>query len=211
LAGIFSGKITTWNDPKIVADNAGVTLPSDKIRAVVRADGSGTTFIFTNHLSAVDAYFKGRVGAATAPQWTNDPLKGRGNAGVASTVQKTKNSIGYVEWAFAQKAGLTIVKVQDKSGQFVDPTMEGINKAIASISFPANFRVFNGNPEGYPITGVTWMILYKQYPDAEKAKSVKNWMKWVLTDGQGLNNNQSYARMSDEVTKRALQEVETIK
>jgi phosphate transport system substrate-binding protein len=126
-------------------------------------------------------------------------------------VQKTKNSIGYVEWAFAKQAGLTIVKVQDKSGQFVDPTMEGVNKAIASISFPANYRVFNGNPDGYPITGVTWMILYKQYSDADKAKSVKSWMKWVLTDGQGLNGNQSYARMSDEVTKRALQDVETIK
>jgi phosphate transport system substrate-binding protein len=211
LAGIFSGKVTTWNDAKIAADNAGVSLPGEKIRAVVRADGSGTTFIFTNHLSAVDAYFKGRVGAATAPQWTNDPLKGRGNAGVASTVQKTKNSIGYVEWAFAKQAGLTIVSVQDKNGQYVQPSLDGINKALASITFPENFRVFNGNPDGYPITGVTWMILYKQYPDAAKAASVKNWAKWVLSEGQSINNSKDYAQIGSKDTQRAIQQVELIK
>lgn len=211
LAGIFSGKVTTWNAPEIAADNAGVTLPADKIRSVVRADGSGTTFIFTNHLSAVDSYFKGRVGAATAPQWTNDPLKGRGNAGVASTVQKTKNSIGYVEWSFAKQNGLTIVSVQDKSGQYVQPSMDGINKAVASITFPENFRKFEGNPEGYPITGITWMIAYKQYPDAAKATSVKNWLKWVLTDGQSINNSKDYAQIGSKDTQRAIQQVESIK
>jgi phosphate transport system substrate-binding protein len=211
LAGVFSGKITKWNDPKIVADNPGVSLPDSAVKTVVRADGSGTTFIFTNHLSAVDAYFKGRVGVATAPQWTTDPLKGRGNAGVASTVQKTKNSIGYVEWSFAKQNGLTIVSVQDKSGQYVQPSLEGINTAIESIKFPENFRAFDGNPSGYPITGVTWMIAYKQYPDAAKAASVKNWLKWVLTDGQNLNNGKDYAKIGANDTARALQAVDSIK
>jgi phosphate transport system substrate-binding protein len=212
LAGVFSGKITNWNDPKIAADNPGVSLPNEKVKTVVRADGSGTTFIFTNHLSAVDAYFKGRVGVATAPQWTApELLKGRGNAGVASTVQKTKNSIGYVEWSFAKQSGMTIVSVQDKSGQYVQPTLDGINQAIASLTFPDNFRVFDGNPQGYPITGVTWMMLYKQYPDAAKAASVKNWAKWVLTDGQSLNNGKDYAQIGSKDTQRALQVVESIK
>jgi phosphate transport system substrate-binding protein len=211
LAGVFSGKITKWNDPKIVADNPGVSLPDSAVKTVVRADGSGTTFIFTNHLSAVDAYFKGRVGVATAPQWTTDPLKGRGNAGVASTVQKTKNSIGYVEWSFAKQNGLTIVSVQDKSGAYVQPSLEGINAAIESIKFPENFRAFDGNPSGYPITGVTWMIAYKQYPDAAKAASVKNWLKWVLTDGQNLNNGKDYAKIGANDTARALQAVDSIK
>ncbi len=211
LAGVFSGKITTWNDPKIAADNPGVTLPGDKVKNVVRADGSGTTFIFTNHLSAVDAYFKGRVGVATAPQWTTDPLKGRGNAGVASTVQKTKNSIGYVEWSFAKQNGLTIVEVQDKNGNYVTPSLEGINTALGSIKFPENFRAFDGNPSGYPITGVTWMILYKQYPTPAKAEAVKKWMRWVLTDGQNLNNGKDYAKIGSNDTQRALSVVETIK
>jgi phosphate transport system substrate-binding protein len=211
LAGVFSGKITKWNDPKIVADNPGVTLPDSAVKTVVRADGSGTTFIFTNHLSAIDAYFKGRVGVATAPQWTTDPLKGRGNAGVASTVQKTKNSIGYVEWAFAKNNNLTIVSVQDKSGAYVQPSLEGINTAVASIKFPENFRAFDGNPSGYPITGITWMMAYKQYPDAAKAASVKNWLKWVLTDGQNINNGKDYAKIGSSDTQRALSVVETIK
>jgi phosphate transport system substrate-binding protein len=211
LAGVFSGKITKWNDPKIAADNPGVSLPDSAVKTVVRADGSGTTFIFTNHLSAIDAYFKGRVGVATAPQWTTDPLKGRGNAGVASTVQKTKNSIGYVEWAFAKQNGLTIVSVQDKSGAYVQPSLEGINTAVASIKFPENFRAFDGNPAGYPITGITWMIAYKQYPDAAKAASVKTWLKWVLTDGQNLNNGKDYAKIGATDTARALQAVESIK
>ncbi len=212
LAGVFSGKITKWNDPKIAADNPGVNLPDAKVKTVVRADGSGTTFIFTNHLSTIDSYFKGRVGAATAPQWTTDPLKGRGNAGVASTVSKTKNSIGYVEWEFAkQNPKLTIVSVQDKSNNFVQPTQEGINTAVASIKFPDNFRAFDGNPSGYPITGITWMIAYKQYPDAAKAASVKNWLKWVLTDGQGLNNGKGYAKIGSTDAQRALQQVESIK
>jgi phosphate transport system substrate-binding protein len=212
LAGVFSGKITNWNDPKIAADNPGVSLPDAKVRTVVRADGSGTTFIFTNHLSTVDPYFKGRVGVATAPQWTAPELvKGRGNAGVASAVQKTKNSIGYVEWAFAKQANLTIVSVQDKNGQYVQPSLDGINKAVESINFPANFRAFEGNPNGYPITGVTWIMAYKQYPDAAKAASVKNWLKWVLTEGQGINNSESYAQIGSKDTQRALQDVESIK
>jgi phosphate transport system substrate-binding protein len=212
LAGVFSGKITNWNDPKIVADNPGVSLPNEKVRTVVRADGSGTTFIFTNHLSTVDAYFKGRVGVATAPQWTApELLKGRGNAGVASTVQKTKNSIGYVEWSFAKQNGMTIVSVQDKNGQYVQPSLDGINKAVASIKFPANFRAFEGNPDGYPITGVTWMMVYKQYPDAAKAASVKTWVKWVLTDGQAINNTKDYAQIGASDRQRALQDVESIK
>jgi phosphate transport system substrate-binding protein len=212
LAGVFSGKITSWNDPKIAADNPGVNLPNEKVKTVVRADGSGTTFIFTNHLSAVDPYFKGRVGVATAPQWTApELLKGRGNAGVASTVQKTKNSIGYVEWSFAKQGGMTIVKVQDKNGNYVEPSLELINKAVGSLTFPANFRVFDGNPDGYPITGVTWMIAYKQYPDAAKAASVKTWLKWVLTDGQSINNSKDYATIGSKDTQRALQAVESIK
>jgi phosphate transport system substrate-binding protein len=210
LAGVFSGKITNWNDPKIAADNPGVTLPDAKVKTVVRADGSGTTFIFTNHLSAIDAYFKGRVGVATAPQWTTDPLKGRGNAGVASTVQKTKNSIGYVEWSFA-KDKMTIVEIQDKNGNYVSPSLDGINKALASIKFPANFRAFEGNPDGYPITGVTWMMVYKQYPDAAKAASVKNWVKWVLNNGQSRNNRLFYAEIGASDRQRALQAVESIK
>lgn len=211
LADIFSGRISKWNDPKIQKANPGANLPDAKIRPVVRADSSGTTFIWTNHLSAVNPYFKGRVGVSTAPQWSNDPLKGRGNAGVASTVQKTRNSIGYVEYSYAKANNLSVANVQAKNGQFVQPSLEGTNAALSSIKFPENFRVFEGDPEsGYPIVGVTWMIVYKQYPTADEANAVKNWMRWVLTKGQELNASKDFARFSGETTQRALQAVETI-
>jgi phosphate transport system substrate-binding protein len=211
LAGIFSGKITKWNDDKIKKDNPGVNLPGSKINTVVRADGSGTTFIFTNHLSAVDSYFKGRVGVGTAPKWANDPLKGRGNPGVASMVSKTKDSIGYVEYSYAKQNNIRIASVQDADGNFVQPSLESTNEALSNITFPANFRVFEGDPKkGYPIVGVTWMMVYKQYPNKEEAEAVKKWLRWVLTDGQNLNANKDFARIDSATTQRALQEVEKI-
>jgi phosphate transport system substrate-binding protein len=212
LAGIFSGKITKWDDDKIKKDNPGAKLPSSKINVVVRADGSGTTFIFTNHLSAVDGYFKGRVGVGTAPKWTTDPLKGKGNAGVASTVSKTKNSIGYVEFSFAQQNRLKIAGVQDARGNFIQPSLQNTNEAIAAINFPGNFRIFEGNPsQGYPIVGITWMMAYKKYDDPKQAEAVKKWLTWVLTDGQKLNSGKDFAEIPQSVRDRALQEVSTIK
>jgi phosphate transport system substrate-binding protein len=212
LAGIFSGKITKWDDAKIKQDNPGASLPNTKINTVVRADGSGTTFIFTNHLSAVDSYFKGRVGVGTAPKWSNDPLKAKGNAGVGSTVSKTANSIGYVEFSFAKSNGLKTAGVQDAAGKFVQPSLENTNEAISSISFPDNFRVFEGKPsKGYPIVGVTWMMLYRQYPNAETAKDVKTWMKWVLTDGQKLNSSKDFASIDGATVQRALSKIDEIK
>lgn len=211
LAGIFSGKITKWNDEEIKKDNPGANLPNSKINLVVRADGSGTTFIFTNHLSAIDAYFKGRVGVGTAPKWSGDPLKGRGNPGVASTVSRTKDSIGYVEYSFAKKNNLKVAGVQDFNGNFVQPSLENTNEALSNIQFPSNFRVFEGNPSrGYPIVGLTWMMVYKQYPNKEEAEAVKKWLRWVLTDGQNLNASKDFARIDSSVTQRALQEVEKI-
>jgi phosphate transport system substrate-binding protein len=211
LAGIFSGRITKWNDPKLVSANPGVNLPDKKINVVVRSDGSGTTFVFVNHLSAIDGYFKGRVGVGTAPKWPNDPLKGRGNAGVAATIQKTEGSIGYVEYAFAKENKLLVADVQDGSGQFVQPSLQGTNDALAAMVFPENLRVFDGNPKtGYPITGLTWMMVYKTYPTQEEADAVKSWMRWVLTDGQNMNNSKEYARINPDVAKRALERIESI-
>jgi phosphate transport system substrate-binding protein len=210
LAGIFSGKISKWNDAKIASANPGVSLPDKKINLVVRSDGSGTTFIFTNHLSAIDPYFKGRVGVGTAPKWPGDPQKSRGNAGVAATVQKLEGSIGYVEYAFAKQSNLSVASIQNASGQYVQPSLQGTNDAISAISFPDNFRVFDGNPkQGYPITGLTWMMVYKKYPK-EEAEAVKAWMRWVLTDGQDLNNGKEFARINPSVTQRALQQVDSI-
>ncbi|MBW4443964.1 MAG: phosphate ABC transporter substrate-binding protein PstS [Plectolyngbya sp. WJT66-NPBG17] len=208
LPEIFAGRITKWNDPKIAKDNSGVNLPNSEIKTIVRADGSGTTFIFTNHLSAVSPYFKGRVGVGTAPKWTTNPLKGRGNPGVAALVQKTQGSIGYVEYSYAKKNNIAIASVQNQKGEFLTPSIENTNKALSTVSFPANFRVFEGNPaDGYPITGLTWMMVYKQYDNSQKSEAVKKWVEYVLTEGQNLNASLDFTRIPNDVATRALQQV----
>jgi phosphate transport system substrate-binding protein len=206
LPAIFSGQITNWNDPKIRADNPGVNLPNRPIKFVVRADGSGTTFIFTNHLSATSGYFRGKVGTSTLPRWTlPNVLKGKGNPGVAALVARTPGSIGYVEYAYANENHLKSALVQSRTGQFIAPSLETANEALSSVKFPANFRVFEGDPtHGYPIVGMTWMLINKQYPNAAKAESIKKWINWVLRDGQQYNASLNYTRVPAGVVSRVL-------
>ncbi len=210
LPAIFSGQINNWNDAKIKADNPGVNLPSLPIKAVVRADGSGTTFIFTNHLSTISGYFKGRVGANTAPKWVglSNILKGKGNPGVANLVSRTQGSIGYVEDAFAKANKLNVAQIQNKQGQFVAPSLQAANAALSTVKFPDNYRVFVGDPgQGYPIVGLTWMMVYKKYPTPAKANAVKKFVNWVLTDGQKINDDLNYTSIPRDVVNRVLNTV----
>ncbi|MDX2212381.1 MAG: phosphate ABC transporter substrate-binding protein PstS [Oculatellaceae cyanobacterium bins.114] len=205
---IFSGRITRWNDPRIAADNPGVNLPDLPIRAVVRADGSGTTFIFTNNLSAVSPYFRGRVGVGTAPRWTINPVTGRGNPGVAAQVSRTRGAIGYVEFAYAKQNNMQIASVQNKAGQFIAPSLAATEEALSSVTFPDNFRVFVGDPDrGYPIAGLTWLMVYRQYEQAGKAAAMKKLVEWILTDGQAINNTLDYTRIPQAVARRAIEAV----
>jgi phosphate transport system substrate-binding protein len=211
LAGIFSGSVKKWNDASIKSENPGVSLPDADIKAVVRADSSGTTFIFTNHLAAVDATFRGKIGVSTAPNWVTDPVKGRGNAGVASSVKQIANSIGYVEYSYAKKNGLTEASVQDFGGNYVKADLEKTNAAIASMNFGGDLQVFDGNPkQGYPITGVTWMMFFKKYKSAEEANAVKSWANWVLGEGQNLNNGLDFAKIPGGVVDQARNAVNQI-
>jgi phosphate transport system substrate-binding protein len=209
LPAIFAGQITNWSDAKIKADNPGVNLPNQPIKFVVRADGSGTTFIFTNHLSSINGYFRGRVGANTAPKWTlPNVLKGKGNPGVAALVARTPGSIGYVEYAYALKNNLKSAQIQNKQGQFVAPSLQSANAALASVNFPDNYRVFVGDPsQGYPIVGLTWIMVYKQYANAAKSDAIKKWINWVLKDGQQYNDDLNYTKIPSEIANRVLQTV----
>ncbi|MBD2694767.1 phosphate ABC transporter substrate-binding protein PstS [Anabaena catenula] len=209
LPEIFSGQITKWDDAKIKADNPGVNLPNQPIKFAVRADGSGTTFIFTNHLSSISGYFKGRIGANTAPKWTlPNVLKGKGNPGVAALVARTPGSIGYVEYDYATKNNLKSAEVQNKKGEFVAPSLQAANAALSTVTFPNNYRVFVGDPgQGYPIVGLTWMMVYKQYPTPAKAEAVKKWINWVLKDGQQFNDDLNYTKIPGDVVNRVLQTV----
>jgi phosphate transport system substrate-binding protein len=204
LAGIFSGKITKWNDPELAKNNSG--LPDKSIKLVVRADSSGTSFVFTNHLSAIDPNFKSKIGATKSPNWVGNPQKAKGNEGVASAVSSTDGAIGYVETAYAK--GDTAL-VQNKAGEFVAPTVAEANKALENIEFPENFRVFEGNPKaGYPITGLTWLLLKKEY-DAPKRAAIVAMVKWILTDGQKLNNGLGYTKVPKQATTAAMAAIDS--
>lgn len=209
LPGIFSGQIKNWNDPQIKADNPGANLPSQPIKPIVRADSSGTTFILTNHLAAISPYFKGRVGANTAPKWTiSNILKGKGNPGVANLVSRTPGSIGYVEYAFALSNKLNSAQIQNKAGQYVAPSLQTANQALSTVNFPDNYRVFVNDPgQGYPIVGLTWLLVYKNYPNAAKGTAVKNFVNWALTDGQQYNDDLNYTRIPAPVANKVIQTV----
>lgn len=209
LPDIFSGKITNWDDQQIKADNPGVNLPNQPIKFAVRADGSGTTFIFTNHLSSINPYFKGRIGANTAPKWTlPNALKGKGNPGVAALVARTPGAIGYVEYDYATKNNLRSAEVQNRKGEFVAPSLASANAALSTVTFPANYRVFVGDPgQGYPIVGLTWMMIYQKYSSPSKADAIKKWINWVLKDGQQFNDDLNYTKIPQDVVNRVLQTV----
>ncbi|MFB2973073.1 phosphate ABC transporter substrate-binding protein PstS [Aerosakkonema sp. BLCC-F183] len=211
LPAIFSGQITNWNDPRIASANAGVSLPNQPIRLAVRADSSGTSFIFSNHLSAINPYFRGRVTASTTPNWPGNPLRGQGNPGVAQSVKNTRGAIGYVEFAYAKTAGLQMAQLQNKGGAYIAPSMQAANEALESVNFNPDFRVnFSslGDPaQGYPISGLTWIMVYKQYTQPGKADAVKKLVQWMMTSGQQINDDLNYTRIPPSVANRVVQAV----
>lgn len=211
LPQIFAGQITNWNDPAIAADNKGAKLPDQPIRLAVRADSSGTSSIFSNALSAMDPYFKGRVGASTTPKWPGKPLSGKGNPGVAQIVQRTRGSIGYVEASFANQNKIPTALVQNQKGEFVAPTQEEANQALENVQFNPDFRVSPaqlGNPaDGYPITGLTWIMVYRNYQQPGKADAVKRMVQWIMTEGQQINGQLEYTRIPSSVAQKVVQTV----
>ncbi len=210
LIGIFTGKITSWNDPQIAKDNPGAKLPTGSIKPAVRADGSGTSFIFSNHISSVSPEFKTAVGASKDPKWPAGFLKGKGNPGVASLVRQTPGSIGYVEYEVALKNKLSSASVQNGSGAYIAPSPQTANEALADVKFPENFRVFGVNsPKGYPIVGLTWLLIPKTNKDATKAKATKDMVKWMLTTGQKFNTELNYTSIPSDVATRAIAAIDT--
>jgi phosphate transport system substrate-binding protein len=210
LSGIFTGKITTWNDPQISKDNQNAKLPSSAIKPIVRADGSGTSFIFSNHLSAISPEFKSAVGVSKEPKWPSGFAKGKGNPGVAALVKQTPGGIGYVEYEVALKNGLSSALVQNGSGQYVAPNLKSANLALSDVQFPENFRAFDANSsQGYPISGLTWLLIPRVQKDPAKAKAIKTMVKWMLTSGQQFNDDLNYTSIPSSVAQRAIEAVET--
>ena len=204
MKGIFEGKITRWNDAKIAGISGQAKgLPNTPIRVAVRADSSGTTFIFANHLQATGSSIK----ASAQPSWPGSPVSGQGNPGVAALVKNTAGAIGYVQDTYARQNKLQTAFIQNKAGRFVDPSLAEAEKALAGEAFPADFRLVEGNPnDGYPIVGLTWLLIYKQYP-AAKAEAIKKMVNWVMTTGQGINKQLEYTAIPSATAKKVVQTV----
>lgn len=205
LANIFLNKIGNWNDPAIAKVNPGVTFPNQPIIVIHRSDGSGTTFIFTDYLSKVSKEWQTTVGKGTSVKWPPG-IGGKGNEGVAGQIRQLQGSIGYVELIYAVQNKIPYGVVKNAAGEFVKASLEGVTEAAASAkSMPADFRVSITNAPGktaYPISSFTWLLIPAQSKDGKKGKVLTDFLNWMVTDGQKMTTQLSYAPLPDSVAEK---------
>ena len=211
-AGIFLGKVTKWNDPLIVKSNAGISLPDESINVVVRADGSGTTFVFTKHLGAISPEFAQNPGVNTLPNWPVG-TRSKGNEGVTASVMTTPGSIGYIEYGYAKSQNLPMAILENKSGDFVAPSIASAQAALATAQFPDNLIAWVPDPDAkdaYPIATYTWIICYKQYHDKGKFQVLQGLLTYCLTDGQKESEALGYIPLPAAVADKAKAAIQNI-
>ena len=216
LADIFLGKITTWNDPRIAAENAGVNLPATKILVVHRSDGSGTTYVFTDYLSAVSPAWAAGPGRGKAVSWPVG-LGGRGNEGVAAQVQQTPGALGYVELAYAKQNRQPVAAIRNSSGKFVEPSIASITAAAAGVadtlSADTDYRISIVNAPGadaYPIASFTWILVYREQRDAVKGRKLVDFLRWAVTSGQQHAAALHYAPLPAGIVSGVQKKLDTI-
>jgi len=213
---IFLGRIRTWSDSRIRAQNPSLNLPNRHITIVARQDGSGTTFALTNHLSAVSTDWRDRgPGRGNVVDWQGGAMLAKGNEGVAGRIKVSEGSIGYVEYHFARRLGLPMALLQNRAGRFVQPGEHSGQAALAANAkqMPDNLRLFLPDPEGdesYPIVTFSWLLLYGRYPDAGKAAALKQFVSWSLTTGQGYSRELGYIPLPAEVAAQSLAALDRI-
>lgn len=201
LGDIYLGKVTKWNDAAITALNPGVKLPDATIAAVRRADGSGTSFIFTNYLSKVNPAWKAKVGEGAAVNWPTG-VGGKGNEGVAGFVQRLPNSIGYVEYSYATANKMSHVLLKNAAGNFVAPDEASFKAAAAGAAWDKSFyQVLTDEPgkDSWPITGATFILMYKKQESPEKAAATLKFLDWAFAHGDKMASDLDYVPMPDSV------------
>ncbi|AVF55280.1 phosphate ABC transporter substrate-binding protein PstS [Pseudomonas fulva] len=206
-SNIFLGNITRWNDPQIAAANPELKLPDTPITVVVRADSSGTTAVFTKHLSAINADFKQKLGEGNTVNWptTDKFIKSPKNDGVTATVRQTPGAIGYIEYGFAKLAKVDFAQLQNKAGQYVVPNAESGAEALAAVNMPENLVAWLPDPDGaksYPITSYTWMIFRKDNGNPAKAKAMRDMVEYSLTEGQKIADSMGYIPLPPSVVEQ---------
>jgi phosphate transport system substrate-binding protein len=205
LAGIFLGKIQNWNDAAITQANPGVKFPNQPIIVVHRSDGSGTTYILTDYLSKVSKEWESTVGKGASPKWPVG-LGGKGNEGVAGQIRQLEGSIGYVELIYAVENKITYGSVKNAAGNFVKASLDSVTEAAASVkTMPADFRVSITDAPGktaYPISSFTWLLIPEQAKDPKKGKIMADFLDWMVSDGQKMTNQLSYAPLPQSVAEK---------
>ena len=205
LAGIFQGKITTWNDPALAKENPGVNLPNQPIIVVHRSDGSGTTFIFTDYLSKVSPEWASGPGKGTSVKWPVG-LGGKGNEGVAGQVRPLQGSIGNIELIYAVQNKIPYGVVKNSGGNYVKASLDSVTAAAASAkTIPADFRVSITNAPGkeaYPISSFTWLLVPEKSKDAGKGKILADFLNWMVDDGQKMTAELTYAPLPESVASK---------
>ncbi|HEY6301470.1 MAG TPA: phosphate ABC transporter substrate-binding protein PstS [Terriglobales bacterium] len=205
LAGIFLGKIQNWNDAAITQANPGVKFPNQPIIVVHRSDGSGTTYILTDYLSKVSKEWESTVGKGASPKWPVG-LGGKGNEGVAGQIRQLEGSIGYVELIYAVENKITYGSVKNAAGNFVKASLDSVTEAAASVkTMPADFRVSITDAPGktaYPISSFTWLLIPEQAKDPKKGKIMADFLVWMVSDGQKMTNQLSYAPLPQSVVEK---------
>jgi phosphate transport system substrate-binding protein len=215
VADIFLGTITSWNDPKIAANNPGVPLPDKPILVVHRSDGSGTTNAFTTYLATVSPDWEAKVGKGKEVNWPIG-IGAKGNDGVAGGVQQNEGAVGYVELNFASQAGIPSANLKNADGKFVPGSTAGVTAAAeaAAATFPADSRqgpIINGpGADTYPIAAYTYLLVYQDQKDATKGQALVAFIAWALTDGQAAEESLGYAPLPASVQEKALATLHTI-
>jgi phosphate transport system substrate-binding protein len=213
LAGIYLGAIKKWNDPRVVADNPGVSLPSLSITSVHRSDGSGTTSIWTDYLSKISAEWKSKVGSGNSVRWPVG-VGAPGNAGVASTVKNTKGGIGYVELVFALANKLPVPQVKNSSGNYITPNLESTSAAADGVVLPESLATSitnSPNANAYPIAAFTYILVRQTtYTDKLKAEALTDFIYWGLTEGTGGALRLGYAPLPASVRVKSINQLRKI-
>jgi phosphate transport system substrate-binding protein len=214
---IFAGDIKKWDDPKIKQANPGLNLPALSIIPVTRTDSSGTTFAFTNHLSAISKDWRDRgPGVGKVVHWPTHAMSARWNEGVAGRIKITDGAIGYVEYGYALRGGLALAALENKAGKFIEPSPSFGQATLINTQndMPENLRMFFPDPPGedsYPIVTYSWLLLYGKYPDQKKGRALQDFVKWGITAGQNSSEGLGYCSLPPQIREKALFAIEEIK
>ena len=209
---ILLGKIKKWNDPAIAKLNPDAKLPNSNIAVVHRSDGSGTTGVFTKHLSAISPEWSEKVGSGKTVEWPTG-VGAKGNEGVTAQILQTEGSLGYIEYGYAKQQDIPTAALENKAGKYIAPSDESAADALSAATLPENLRAFVTDPEGeasYPIVTYTWLLAYENYDDPDKLQAFKDVVNWSLTEGQNYSGELGYIPLPDNVVEKVQSKLDTI-